>query len=252
MVLPLQICRTESCIGRLRLAGTMCSSHVNPDGDEDDGRRYGRATVRPTSLLTGTMAPAIISQCSRNWSPDAGQRRATSWQAGIDRVYPAAPRKSSTIPGSPTRAGQLRHLRLARPARQGHLCPLRGRGDRGHRELYQDLDRDRNCGRCLGVDSFAEAQTAEAASSASTTVSAASSWRRRGQRAAAGRVHRSLCRRVHHRRPFGVGPRTGAAFSINLTPSHNPLEYGGYKYNAADAGPAATILTERITANARR
>ena len=42
-----------------------------------------------------------------------------------------------------------------------------------------------------------------------------------------------------------------AAFSINLTPSHNPLEYGGYKYNAADAGPAAAELTSRITARAR-
>jgi len=37
-----------------------------------------------------------------------------------------------------------------------------------------------------------------------------------------------------------------AAFSINLTPSHNPLEYGGYKYNAADAGPAASELTQAI------
>ena len=44
----------------------------------------------------------------------------------------------------------------------------------------------------------------------------------------------------------------GAAFSINLTPSHNPLEYGGFKYNAADAGPAASELTDRITVNARR
>ena len=43
-----------------------------------------------------------------------------------------------------------------------------------------------------------------------------------------------------------------AAFSINLTPSHNPLEYGGFKYNAADAGPAAAILTERITSHARQ
>jgi len=43
-----------------------------------------------------------------------------------------------------------------------------------------------------------------------------------------------------------------AAFSINLTPSHNPLEYEGFKYNAADAGPAASELTDRITANARR
>ena len=38
-----------------------------------------------------------------------------------------------------------------------------------------------------------------------------------------------------------------AAFSINLTPSHNPLEYGGYKFNAADAGPAAAEVTSRIT-----
>ncbi len=38
-----------------------------------------------------------------------------------------------------------------------------------------------------------------------------------------------------------------AAFSINLTPSHNPLEYGGYKFNAADAGPAAADVTRLIT-----
>ena len=44
----------------------------------------------------------------------------------------------------------------------------------------------------------------------------------------------------------------GAAFSVNLTPSHNPLEYGGYKYNAADAGPAASELTTRITDTARK
>jgi phosphomannomutase len=42
-----------------------------------------------------------------------------------------------------------------------------------------------------------------------------------------------------------------AAFSINLTPSHNPLEYGGFKYNAADGGPAAPILTDSITRLAR-
>ncbi len=39
----------------------------------------------------------------------------------------------------------------------------------------------------------------------------------------------------------------GAAFSINLTPSHNPMEYAGFKYNAADGGPAAPGLTSRIT-----
>jgi phosphomannomutase len=43
-----------------------------------------------------------------------------------------------------------------------------------------------------------------------------------------------------------------AAFSINLTPSHNPLEYGGFKFNGADGGPAATIITNRITEKARQ
>lgn len=43
-----------------------------------------------------------------------------------------------------------------------------------------------------------------------------------------------------------------AAFSINLTPSHNPLDYGGFKFNAADAGPAAEELTSQITKNAQR
>lgn len=45
---------------------------------------------------------------------------------------------------------------------------------------------------------------------------------------------------------------TGAACSINLTPSHNPMEYGGFKYNAGDAGPAAAIITNRITSEANR
>ncbi|BDD87067.1 phosphoglucomutase [Desulfofustis limnaeus] len=45
--------------------------------------------------------------------------------------------------------------------------------------------------------------------------------------------------------------KLGAAFSINLTPSHNPLDYGGYKYNAADGGPAAAELTGTITRYAR-
>ena len=42
-----------------------------------------------------------------------------------------------------------------------------------------------------------------------------------------------------------------AAFSINLTPSHNPLQYAGFKFNAADGGPAASEITDTITAKAR-
>ena len=42
-----------------------------------------------------------------------------------------------------------------------------------------------------------------------------------------------------------------AAFSINLTPSHNPLEYGGYKFNGSDGGPASSLITNLITEKAR-
>lgn len=41
------------------------------------------------------------------------------------------------------------------------------------------------------------------------------------------------------------------SFSINLTPSHNPLEYGGYKFNGSDGGPASALITNLITEKAR-
>ena len=37
-----------------------------------------------------------------------------------------------------------------------------------------------------------------------------------------------------------------AACSINLTPSHNPANYGGFKFNPSDGGPAGTEITTRI------
>ncbi len=43
-----------------------------------------------------------------------------------------------------------------------------------------------------------------------------------------------------------------AACSINLTPSHNPLDYGGFKFNAADGGPAQPIITDYITRQANK
>lgn len=38
----------------------------------------------------------------------------------------------------------------------------------------------------------------------------------------------------------------GAACSINITPSHNPPNYGGLKFNPSDGGPAGTEITEGI------
>ncbi len=43
-----------------------------------------------------------------------------------------------------------------------------------------------------------------------------------------------------------------AACSINLTPSHNPANYAGFKFNPADGGPAGPEITTLIEAHAKR
>lgn len=43
-----------------------------------------------------------------------------------------------------------------------------------------------------------------------------------------------------------------AACSINLTPSHNPANYAGFKFNPSDGGPAGTEITTRIEEIANR
>jgi len=46
---------------------------------------------------------------------------------------------------------------------------------------------------------------------------------------------------------FSVGiEMMNAACSINLTPSHNPANYGGFKFNPSDGGPAGPEITKRI------
>ncbi len=43
-----------------------------------------------------------------------------------------------------------------------------------------------------------------------------------------------------------------AACSINLTPSHNPANYGGFKFNPSDGGPAGPEITKKIEEAANR
>ncbi|CAG0938356.1 phosphomannomutase [Candidatus Brocadiaceae bacterium] len=43
-----------------------------------------------------------------------------------------------------------------------------------------------------------------------------------------------------------------AACSINLTPSHNPSNYSGFKFNPSDGGPAGPEITKVIEKNANR
>jgi phosphomannomutase len=54
--------------------------------------------------------------------------------------------------------------------------------------------------------------------------------------------------------PTGVGSalvtEMRAAGSINFTPSHNPMDYAGIKFNPADGGPAAPEITAIIEAKA--
>lgn len=44
----------------------------------------------------------------------------------------------------------------------------------------------------------------------------------------------------------------GAACAVNITPSHNPANYSGLKFNPSDGGPAGTEITDVIQAEANR
>ncbi|MFA6499161.1 MAG: phosphoglucomutase [Desulfurivibrionaceae bacterium] len=118
--------------------------------------------------------------------------------------------------------------------------------------MYRDLDRDDALAAPLGVHSFAEAQQRGAVVGFDN---------RFGGSLLAKRVIEVLTSNgitVHHAQEATTGTLSAAvlmlqaAFSINLTPSHNPLEYAGFKFNAADAGPAASEITSRITENGRQ
>ena len=118
--------------------------------------------------------------------------------------------------------------------------------------MYRNLDRNDSLAPALGVRSFSEAQQRGAVVGFDN---------RFGGSLLAERVIEVLTSNgitVHHAHEATTGTLSAAvlilntAFSINLTPSHNPLEYAGFKFNAADAGPAASEITSRITENARQ
>ena len=45
---------------------------------------------------------------------------------------------------------------------------------------------------------------------------------------------------------YNRGRSSGLADGIVITPSHNPPQDGGFKYNATDGGPAGTEITSVI------
>ena len=118
--------------------------------------------------------------------------------------------------------------------------------------MYRNLDQDDSLAQALGVRNFSEAQQRGAVVGFDN---------RFGGSLLAERVIEVLTSNgivVHYAHEATTGTLSAAvlmlqaAFSINLTPSHNPLEYAGFKFNAADAGPAASEITSRITENGRQ
>lgn len=118
-------------------------------------------------------------------------------------------------------------------------------------EMYETVDTDRDLAALLGVGSLAEAKEKGCVLGFDN---------RFGGELLAGVVAGVLAGagfKVLYAGESTTGALSAAvlinqsAFSVNLTPSHNPLEYGGYKFNAADGGPAAGPVTEKITENAR-
>ncbi|MBW2466297.1 MAG: phosphoglucomutase, partial [Deltaproteobacteria bacterium] len=114
-------------------------------------------------------------------------------------------------------------------------------------KLYRDVENNQELAEALGVKTFAEARTRGCVVGYDN---------RFGGELLAQAVIDVLTDNsimVHYAGESTTGVLSaallekGAAFSINLTPSHNPLEYGGYKFNGSDGGPASLLVTNRIT-----
>lgn len=117
--------------------------------------------------------------------------------------------------------------------------------------MYRTLDQDDSLAAALGVRSFAEVQKRGAVVGFDNRFGGSLFAQR------AIEVLTGYGITVHYAHEATTGTLSAAvlilkaAFSINLTPSHNPLEYAGFKFNAADGGPAASEITSRITENGR-
>ncbi|MEW6595176.1 MAG: phosphoglucomutase [Thermodesulfobacteriota bacterium] len=187
----------------------------------------------------------------RNESP-AGSAESLAWQREIDATYAllhdeiatraTAPRTPVSFGTSGWR-GYLGKDFFGRSVRQVTLAIV---------TMYQELGGNPELAGALGVSSLAEAQERGAVVGFDNRFDGEYF----GQQVVA--VLTSQGFRVHYAGEATTGVLSaavlveGAAFSVNLTPSHNPLDYAGFKYNAADAGPAAGPVTSRITALARQ
>jgi len=184
----------------------------------------------------------------------AGAPSRLAWQDEIDRVYALLDDELRTNRGRPAAPVKFGTSGWRGILGKDLFVKSVARVTRAIIRLYESLDEegpDSELAAALGVGSLEEAQRRGCVVGFDN---------RFGGELLAGRVMDMLTAhgfRVHYAGESTTGVLSaavlgrGAAFSINLTPSHNPLEYGGFKYNAADGGPAAPILTDRITGYAR-
>ncbi|WP_310600954.1 phosphoglucomutase [Desulfobulbus sp.] len=183
----------------------------------------------------------------------AGRNAATStadrqqWQAGIDCIYRLIEDEIRTRTGKPSKAvafgtsgwrGTLGKDLFARSVAVVTAAIL---------GMYREAAGNQALRQALGVADFAEMRQRGCVVGFDNRFGGPLLAR------AAVAVLRASGVKIHYAGEATTGALSAsvlvhrAAFSINLTPSHNPLEYGGFKYNAADAGPAAPILTDTIT-----
>jgi len=184
----------------------------------------------------------------RNRQPAAGSEY-VSYQAEIDRAYSLVEqeiRENAGLPVTPVKFGTsgwrgiLGKDIFVKSVGQVTLAIV---------EMYRDLESGSELAALLGVEDFQEARQRGCVVCFDN---------RFGGEILAGQVVDVLTSNgivVHYAGEATTGTLSAsvlelkAAFSINLTPSHNPLEYGGFKFNAADAGPAAAVITNQIMEN---
>jgi phosphomannomutase len=185
----------------------------------------------------------------RQQAPDPSPARDT-WQQAIDRVYNLLEdeiRHNSKPPSQPVKFGTSGWRGLLGK----DLCVSSvSRVALAIGEMYREAATDQELQEALGVGSLTEAQARGCLLGYDNRFGGAI------LADSVARVLTGLGFTVHEAGESTTGVLSAAllelraAFSINLTPSHNPLEYGGFKFNAADGGPAAPLLTNRITARA--
>ncbi|MDJ0624113.1 MAG: phosphoglucomutase [Desulfocapsaceae bacterium] len=118
-------------------------------------------------------------------------------------------------------------------------------------EMYKEADTEGDLNEALGIESFAEA------CKRGCVVGFDNRFGGESLAAVAVEVLAAVGVQVYYAGETTTGALSAAvlqlqaAFSINFTPSHNPLQYAGLKFNAADGGPAAAELTHCITTKAR-